>query len=187
MKSAFKSQWRSGLTLREQASTRDTAKHRWCLSVFFVLCLLSVKHCSFLPSVTSQQYLRTQHFSFFFLFLFLLLFSEWQQKRFVSVLVVTDDTCVLIKKSLSLPGELRASSILLRVERQPFSNPSTQHAQTLHFMWRCWTPQKSEGNLPQTRRGRACISSTQKWDAFYCSRNMMKPDLKSESDRGAAG
>lgn len=123
MKSAFKSQWRSGLTLREQASTRDTAKHRWCLSVFFVLCLLSVKHCSFLPSVTSQQYLRTQHFSFFFPFLFLLLFSEWQQKRFVSVLVVTDDTCVLIKKSLSLPGELCASSIPLRVERQHFQTP----------------------------------------------------------------
>lgn len=84
MKSAFKNQWRSGLTLREQASTRDAARPLVSLS-FLALSRLVIKHCCFLPSIASQRYLQTRHLFLFCLFCFP---SYYNRNGFVSVLVV---------------------------------------------------------------------------------------------------
>lgn len=82
MKSAFKNQWRSGLTLREQASTRDTANAaRPLVSLSFLM----IKHCCFLPPIASQRYLQTRHYCFVCLFCFP---SYYYRNGFVNVLVV---------------------------------------------------------------------------------------------------
>lgn len=192
MKSAFKNQWRSGLTLREQASTRDTANAaRPLVSLSFLI----IKHCCFLPPIASQRYLQTRHYCFVCLFV---LFSELLlQKWFCQCACCVDDMCVLAKNNPSLSGlrlkrtrrtwrSLTFQAYSAKSLPSTISNPSTQHAKTLHFMGSRRMPQDFEGNLNPDEKGRTRFPQVKR-RRFSCSRNKMKPDSKSDNDRGTAG
>lgn len=185
----------------ERTHSEGTSQHKGRrktagVSVFScsVSCLI-IKHCCFLPSIASQRYLQTRHLFLFCLFCFP---SYYNRNGFVNVLVVwMIRVRVLAKSNPSLSGlRLKRTgrpwrSLTFQADSakslpSTVSNPSTQHAKTLHFMGSRRMPQDFEGNLNPDEKGRTRFPQVRR-RRFSCSRNKMKPDSKSDNDRGTAG